>query len=121
MDKLLKRLDYRRVADNKWIARCPAHNDSSPSLSITRSADRILIHCHAGCGAIDVLESIGLTFSDLFDDLPEPVHHRRRHRNEYDRFLIDLVEMDLKKGKQILETDREAYLKAKIKALRGCP
>lgn len=118
MDKLLEKLEYRRVADGKYMARCPAHNDSSPSLSITRKSDRILIHCHAGCGAMEVLEAIGLTFDDLFDDLPEPVHHRRRHRDEYEKMLIELVEMDLNAGKKILETDREAYLRAKVKALR---
>jgi hypothetical protein len=31
-------------------ARCPAHNDRNPSLSIREAADgKILIKCHAGC------------------------------------------------------------------------
>ncbi|MEI8153560.1 MAG: toprim domain-containing protein [Hyphomicrobiales bacterium] len=47
-----------------WIARCPAHNDRSPSLSICDAGDgKVLVHCHAGCEqvhVIDVLRSRGL-------------------------------------------------------------
>lgn len=33
-----------------WTARCPAHDDKSPSLSISADWDgRPLVHCHAGC------------------------------------------------------------------------
>ena len=33
----------------RWIARCPAHEDRSPSLSISERDGRILAHCFAGC------------------------------------------------------------------------
>jgi hypothetical protein len=49
-------------------AQCPAHEDSTPSLSITAIPGRVLIHCHAGCRTEDVLDSLGLEFSDLFDE-----------------------------------------------------
>ena len=46
------------------MARCPAHDDRKPSLSITDAEDgKILVHCHAGCdqlGVIAVLRSLGL-------------------------------------------------------------
>ena len=47
-----------------WMARCPAHHDRKPSLSI-READegRVLVHCHAGCDqerVIAILRSRGL-------------------------------------------------------------
>ena len=29
-------------------ARCPAHDDRSPSLSVRQSRDKILLFCHAG-------------------------------------------------------------------------
>jgi hypothetical protein len=54
-------------------ARCPVHDDRTPSLSVrwTRG-DRggmVLLHCH-GCGAraVDLVEVLGLTMADLFDD-----------------------------------------------------
>jgi putative DNA primase/helicase len=42
-----------------WTARCPAHDDRRPSLSI-RSADdgKILVHCHAGCGQFAVVAAL---------------------------------------------------------------
>jgi len=32
-----------------WMARCPAHEDGTPSLSIVQAEQRVLVHCHAGC------------------------------------------------------------------------
>lgn len=70
IDVLLSRLDkVRSTGNRKWQARCPAHEDKSPSLSITEKDDgRILIHCHAQCGGAAVMEAIGLSLSDLFTD-----------------------------------------------------
>jgi putative DNA primase/helicase len=33
-----------------WVARCPAHQDHNPSLSIKEDKDgKVLVYCHAGC------------------------------------------------------------------------
>ena len=49
-----------------WIALCPAHEDKTPSLSVRKGEDnRILLHCHAGCDVEEIVESMGLTMSDL--------------------------------------------------------
>jgi hypothetical protein len=41
-----------------WIARCPAHEDRSPSLSISEGeGGRLLLHCHAGCTFDDILHA----------------------------------------------------------------
>lgn len=51
----------------RWMARCPCHEDSTPSLSISTGADgRILMYCFAGCKISDILARIGLTSRDLF-------------------------------------------------------
>jgi hypothetical protein len=45
------------------MARCPAHEDGSPSLSLTERDGRVLVHCHAGCeqtAVIDALRARGL-------------------------------------------------------------
>jgi hypothetical protein len=47
---------------------CPAHEDREPSLSIADREDRALVYCHAGCDTLDVLEALGLDWSDLFDE-----------------------------------------------------
>lgn len=47
-----------------WVARCPAHDDRRPSLSINEGEDgRVLVRCHAGCdqsAVIDALKGLGL-------------------------------------------------------------
>jgi len=68
--KLLDRLErVRQTGPARWLARCPAHPDKSPSLSICET-DRgmTLIHCFAGCEPGHVLAAIGLPMSDLFPD-----------------------------------------------------
>lgn len=87
----------------KWSARCPAHQDKSPSLSITQASDRILIHCFAGCGGTAIVAAIGLTMADLFWDAPGscPTYRegvcrtlerqRKVQRNETDGFTIDAL------------------------------
>lgn len=73
LETLLSRLDGVKAGNGvgRFIARCPAHDDRSPSLTIRGEDDgRILIHCFAGCSAVDVVQSLGLSMSDLF---PEPL------------------------------------------------
>lgn len=50
------------------MAPCPAHDDNKPSLSVTSTNGRLLIHCHAGCPIDDVLAALQLKKSDLFDE-----------------------------------------------------
>jgi putative DNA primase/helicase len=48
------------VAANRGSARCPCHDDRSPSLSV-RDGDepwRILVHCFAGCDRRDILAAL---------------------------------------------------------------
>jgi len=78
---LLSRLDkVRPVGKHQWIACCPAHNDRSPSLSVTEKDDgRILIKCFAECGASEIMEAIGLGLEDLFED--KISHHMPKTRS----------------------------------------
>src|ERR1044072_1160233 len=40
------------TGSSSWSAKCPAHEDSSPSLSVKVGDDgRVLVKCHAGCSA----------------------------------------------------------------------
>ena len=71
---LLSRFDAVRSAGSGHSARCPVHEDRVSSLSISQGDDgRALIHCHAGCALDDILLTLGLTLSDLYDDDPAPV------------------------------------------------
>src|SRR5262245_17392948 len=66
--KILDRLEkVRQTGTGRWIAHCPAHQDKTPSLSIRDLDDgRVLIKCFGGCGAVDVLDSLGLDWGALF-------------------------------------------------------
>lgn len=52
-------------------SQCPGHQSRGLTLAIRpaqRDAGPVLVHCHAGCGAADVLAEVGLTLADLYDD-----------------------------------------------------
>ena len=57
------------------MAKCPAHRDDNPSLSVRQAHDRVLLHCYAGCEASAIVASLGLTLGDLYD----ATRHSRRN------------------------------------------
>ena len=77
IERVLEALDGaacrpRRSASG-WHARCPAHDDQRPSLSIgIGRRGCVLIRCWAGCETPTILDALGLTWRDLFNDSPEP-------------------------------------------------
>lgn len=86
LETLLSRLDKVQGRDGKYTARCPAHDDRGPSLSVTETdRGQLLIHCFAGCGAADVVEAIGLQMRDLFppDEYINSVRGSRRQPVNY--------------------------------------
>ena len=50
-----------RTGDGGWLACCPAHEDSTPSLSIREGDDGALVHCFAGCQTSAVLARLNLS------------------------------------------------------------
>jgi len=72
IEEVLGRLDsVRRLSDSGWIARCPAHHDQTPSLSIgVGRDDHVLLCCHAGCETSAVVAALGMTMADLRPDTP---------------------------------------------------
>ena len=67
----------RETGGGNHIARCPAHDDRSPSLSVKLADDgRILLHCFAGCDVEEICASLGLRLADLMPD--SPLDHRLR-------------------------------------------
>lgn len=96
---IIARLDrVRECGPGKWLARCPSHEDRSPSLSIRELDDgRMLIHCHAGCDPADVVGALGLTLADLFPDrLPEHRYSPSPLRNEIPaRDLLTIVDHEI--------------------------
>ncbi len=79
--------ELTRALGGKWTgasgaARCPAHDDRSPSLSISDSDGRVLVCCHAGCdqaAVINALRARGL-WPDRAD-VSRGTPHRRAPRD----------------------------------------
>ncbi|MGW3072755.1 phage/plasmid primase, P4 family [Kitasatospora sp. NPDC001132] len=54
--------------DGGYIALCPAHDDSRPSLRIWRGDDdKVRLTCRAGCTTEAVIKAVGLSWADLFN------------------------------------------------------
>jgi hypothetical protein len=61
-----------------WKACCPAHQDDSPSLSITEKDGKILLHCFGkGCAVEDVCRAVGWEVADLFPGERPPAGGKR--------------------------------------------
>jgi hypothetical protein len=75
--ELLGRLTAVRSTAAGWVARCPAHEDHRPSLSIAQRDGRILVKCHAGCLTESIVQALGLNLADLF---VEPLHRDGQQR-----------------------------------------
>jgi hypothetical protein len=71
-ERVIVHLDgVRETGQGRWIAKCPAHDDRSPSLSVRETADgTVLLNCFGSCGTGDVLAALGLSMQDLFDNPP---------------------------------------------------
>ena len=55
---IARALGGRKVGSN-WMARCPAHDDRDPSLSVQNAGDgKVLVHCHAGCDQTRVIAAL---------------------------------------------------------------
>ncbi len=126
-ETLLSRLDgVRATGAGRYLAKCPAHRDRSPSLSIREVGDgRTLLHCFSGCAPADVLAAVGLNMADLFPDRPLD-HHIPRERAPFNAMdilravtfevtVVCLVAADLLNGKT---TTREGYDRLRLAADR---
>lgn len=67
MTDILQRLEGVKGRDGKYMARCPNHGDSNPSLSVSLGDNnKILLKCFAGCSTEAIVWSMGLELKDLF-------------------------------------------------------
>jgi hypothetical protein len=120
IEEVTSRLDHCRQIPAKkpfrasFLARCPAHDDRSPSLSINEKDDgRVLIHCHSGCGAQSVLDAIGLKWGAVMPEGGEYLtRSRRAPRETVDSLVIEIAEHDAAIGKRLSRNDKERYRQA---------
>ncbi len=121
---LLSRLvAVRRTGNARWIARCPAHVDRTPSLAIRELDDgRVLAHCFAGCAAEDVVSAAGLTLADLMPERAIGDHIKRERRPfsahdilacvAHEALIVALMASDIGRGMAITDAARERVMLA---------
>ena len=71
-------------------ARCPIHGGGADTLSlrIDPEKDQLQVNCFAGCGALAVLNVLGLDWSALYPDRPADNRIRRAPPPPYREALI---------------------------------
>lgn len=78
--EVVRRLNATPMSQNKWRAKCPCHNDTNESLTVTLMPDgKILVGCFAGCRTEDIVAAVGLKLGDLFPPSmrnPEAARHK---------------------------------------------
>ena len=92
LEDFVELLDGARRIKNGYLAKCPAHLDRTPSLTVSEGDDgRLLLFCHAGCQLQSVLDALRLHITDLFQSGPpsrrQTVSRRmiRRHAVRLDK------------------------------------
>jgi DNA-binding transcriptional ArsR family regulator len=72
----------RRLLDGSYMACCPAHDDSEPSLHLSESPDGMLLwHCHAGCPQ-DAVQRELERIAGVQPATARPIAPRRRGRTQ---------------------------------------
>ena len=123
---LISRLQgVRQFGPDRWSARCPAHDDSSPSLSVRVTDDRILLYCHAGCDVSAILAAIGLSWRDICPEERIPYEQalaqgQRRQRQrlsevsaqDWARMVLKIAAADIERGRELSLADRATLAQA---------
>ena len=130
IENVLLQLEHLRNAGAGFTARCPAHADRGPSLSIKEGDDgRVLLHCFAGCTAQEVAAGIGLTMIDLFPPNGKPrrpppapgvTRTALRAAAAFEHQVLMIIKFDRASGKVISAADvaRERLAKQRIELAR---
>ncbi len=98
-DEVIGRLEgFRRTGSNRGVARCPAHKDRRPSLSVREfNTGAVGLHCFAGCDVEAIVGALGLRMEDLFPPRAEdPARVVRGDPRPYSvRDLIEALHREL--------------------------
>jgi len=92
-DQLIPRLDkVIERGGNRWVARCPAHEDNAHSLDVEEKDDgTLLVHCFAGCSAGEIMSAVDLTLAELFPQRFDAPSRKAKHNP---RDLLILLSLD---------------------------
>ena len=100
IDDIIERLEKVRQSGQGWVARCPAHDDRNPSLSLkVTETGRLLMYCHAGCSFDDILQAM---------DLERNIHRASLPLNQCNGQALEQIEAQ-QKAIRIWESSKSAH------------
>ena len=105
--QLAEMLGARPAGRKRWIARCPAHDDRHPSLTITQGHSGVLLKDWShGCTPEQITAALGMRVADLFD---APMTQATR------------CEVELRRATQAIENERKRRRRVALMAgFRAC-
>ena len=83
---ILERLKEVAKSGDGWTAKCPGHDDTHRSLSVSHRDGKWLLKCHAGCTIEQITAAMGIKISDLFD-----ADSRKRKANGKAKFIAEYI------------------------------
>ena len=119
IEDFLSRLNQvRKTGTDSWLARCPAHDDKRPSMSIRELSDgRVLAHCFAGCSFEEIAEASGTAIDEFFPERPlyqraKPLRRRFPAADvlealSFESSVVYFAAAHLAQGNALPESDRE--------------
>lgn len=130
IEQILSRLDgVKKRGPQGYMAKCPAHDDKTPSLAVTQLSDgRILVKCFAGCGASEIMSQIGLQLADLFPEgslgeyrsfvnIEKSIQTKKQHDGFKDKVILEMADEMRARGERLsakdLETERQAFIRVR--------
>ena len=99
-----------RARGGNYLVPCPAHDDDSPSLSLSDGDRGLMVHCFAGCSAGEIYAAIrrkGHKLLEPGDTAPQPV----KGSSEYERRQHEKAAWLWGQRKPIAGTVAERYLR----------
>lgn len=117
----VREVSPRKNHRRSFIAQCPAHDDTRPSLYVDEGeSGNVLIKCWAGCGATDVINSVDLCMSELFPDSNYDSRSRRVRKDlDYNELHLEISRSARNNGKKQSEADKKSELDAFMAVRRG--
>ena len=102
---------YNLKGTNSAIASCPAHEDQTPSLSLEKKKEIILLKCHAGCSFKEIIEALGMTRKEFkAQKKAKPIKKevcRNDYQDEHGKTLGQVVRFSPKAFLRVRQVDEK--------------
>lgn len=103
LEQILAKLEGVKQCNGGYVARCPAHEDRMPSLSIKESEDKVLVFCHAGCSYEAVMKALGISKPVPVGEKVDVAHYN--YTDEYGKLILQVVRSEPKDFSQRKPTE----------------